>query len=483
MKNIFNCIAIDMGASSVRVMLGTVTKEKISYKEIRRINNEIKVIDGHERWDIENIFSAITNAVSQEIISGKTEVTSIGVDSWGVDFVLLDKNRKLIELPVSYRDIRTEGMEQEWKALMSGKETFKRTGINFYPFNTLLQLFSIKNSNLLKKAETLLFIPGFISWKLSGIAYNETTIACTSQVFGAGNPVPDKKILSLLNLKPGLFGKIIPPGRKTGKVLPSTGFPEEMEVIAVCGHDTASAIAAIPAENDHFTYIATGTWCITGIVTNEPVLTDEAFREGFTNERGYDNTYRFLKNIVGLWLIQRLRSSMEKEYSFQEIESLVSDSDYTGLVYPDNEIFYNPANMKLAFDEYYNLTNQILPTGPADYFKSAYNSLCCSLRFNLELAESLSGSEANTVHMIGGGCRSEYLCRQTANLTGRKIIAGPVESAAAGNIIVQAIAMGALKDISEGRKLVKASYPVKEYMPAKEINVANLYRKFLMIRG
>jgi len=282
----FTCIAVDMGAGSIRVMLGVISEESVSYKESHRFENEIVLRDGHDRWDIERIESEITIGIQKAIDSSGDPVTSIGVDSWGVDFVLLDQSGTLMEAPVAYRDKRTEGMQEKWKSEMPDLETFRRTGINFYVFNTLYQLLSMRDTRVLESASRLLFMPCYINYLLSGVAKNELTIASTSQMLSVDGESWDKEILSSLGMKENMLGGVIEPGTRLGPVKGMVTGEHQIENVAVCGHDTAAVVAAIPAENPNFAYISAGTWCIVGIESDRPLITREAMELGFTNERG-----------------------------------------------------------------------------------------------------------------------------------------------------------------------------------------------------
>jgi rhamnulokinase len=454
----FRCIAVDMGAASIRIMLGTIAGGRLTYEEKHRFNNEISTIDGHERWNIGLITSEIKKGIALALTAAGGPVQSIAVDSWGVDFVLLDKEGNLLDEPVAYRDARTKGMQEKWSQEMSPADTFTKTGINFYDFNTLFHLLSIRDSDLLPRIGTILFMPCYINYMLSGQMRNETTIASTSQLLNVRGNTINNEIAAKLNLDPKVFGTIIPAGTALGPYC-------EAEIVTVCAHDTACAVTAIPAEEDEFAFIATGTWCIVGTVSQEPVTTEYALNEGFTNERGYLDRYRVLKNINGLWLVQGLKASFENRYDYNEIEQMALGSECTSLVYPENEMFYNPDNMRSAFDRFFADTGQPLLEKPADYFKCAYDSLCMAFRLNMEKLEQMMERKFSTLHLTGGGCQSEYLSSQTATICERKVVSGPVEGATIGNIIIQGIAAGAVKNLEEARQIVRDSFDVRVHQP------------------
>jgi rhamnulokinase len=464
-------------------MLGTLGKEGLVQREVRRMPNGTRISGGHERWDIESIFHEITEGIKEawELSGGSAE--SIGIDSWGVDFVLLDKGGSLMEQPVSYRDGRTEGMQEIWEAEMSAFETFRRTGINFYQFNTLYQLLSMRDEKMLLEASTLLFLPSYIGFLLTGKAYNELTIASTSQLLGVEGNLWDREIVGLLHLKEGVLAPVIHPGTLLGGVFPELAGGTTLEGVAVCGHDTASVVSAIPAEDGSYVYISAGTWCIVGIESPVPLLSEEVFRSGFTNERGYGNSYRILKNIVGLWLLQGLRKQMEGEPSFAEMEQMAMKGCGSALLIdPGDPVFYNPDDMKKAFDRFFIETRQKVPKDPGGYIRCAYLSLCFSFRTHIEMLERFSGRVFSRIHLVGGGSQSEFLNQQIANICNREVVSGPVEAASLGNILVQSVGMGKVASLAEGRSLIRASCHLRHFMPGPETDEGRkLYQKFLSI--
>lgn len=480
-SNYFSCLAVDMGAGSIRIMLGTIKDRQIEYKEIHRVPNEIIEIDGHERWDVSRIFSEIVEGVKKAIFNAKNKPVSIGVDSWGVDYVLLDKHGDLVDVPVAYRDKRTEGMIEKWKEEFSALETFKHTGINFYRFNTLFQLLSMQNSESLKKTRHILFIPSYINYLLCGVIANEQTISSTSQILNINGKEWDEVITEKLRISKDLLGSIVVPGTKLGPVKIEEVKKHSIETIAICGHDTACAVAAIPAASSDFVFISTGTWCILGVESEQPLLSLEAFNEGFTNERGYDNTFRSLKNIVGLWLIQGLKKQLKEDLSYGELEDLVNRTDQTyQFIDADDPMFFNPQNMQEAFDTFFEKTDQDKPNTIAEYVKIAYDSLCFAFKSNIESLEQKGKKKIDTIHVIGGGCQSDYFNQRIATICQKKVLSGPVEGAVIGNIITQAISMGHLSSLKEGRKLLRESIPVKSYSPEPKFdNIENSYKKYL----
>ncbi len=480
----FCSIAVDMGAGSIRVMLATLRAGVLSLEEVHRFENEIRIQDGRDTWDIDYITRQIVNGISMAIEVSEVPPESVGLDTWGVDIVLLDRNGDLVETPVAYRDKRTEGMQEKWKGLMSEPETFSRTGINFYIFNTLFQLLSTKGSKALQRTSKILFVPCYINYLLSGKMVNEETIASTSQMLSVEGDMWDEKILEKLDLDVEKLGKVVQPGTLLGPVVHPEIDDSALECVAVCGHDTACVVAALPVGNPNFAYISAGTWCIVGIESSSPLISEEALKLGITNERGYGNSYRALKNIVGLWLLQGLKKQLSADISFAQMEEMIrGESDVIQVIDPDDHSFYNPDNMKEAFDGYFEKTGQPLPVRFNDYIRCAYDSLCFSFRYHIEQLEKLSNKPIEVLHLVGGGSQSDYLCQRIASICEREVISGPVEGAAMGNVIIQGIALGKLANLQAGRELVKKSCKLKRYQQGGVVSGAkDRYSLYLKLK-
>lgn len=484
-EDVYQCVAVDMGASSVRIMLGTLESGRLSHQEVRRLENGTIFSDGHDRWNIELIISEIKNGIKEAYQLSGGRARSVGVDGWGVDYALLDAEGELVASPIAYRDSRTEGMQEVWEREMSAWETFRRTGINFYPFNTLFQLLSTKETRQQGRATRLLFLPSYISYLLTGNASNELTIASTSQMLGVKGDQWDPVILDKLGIAADVLGQVIAPGTRLGKLRIPELAGTELEGVAVCGHDTACVVAAIPAENVDYVYISAGTWCILGLESDTPVINKMALDSGFTNERGWGNSYRLLKNIVGLWLVQGLRQQMPDHTTYSAIEKLAKEhGELPQLIDPEDPVFYHPLDMKQAFQTYFKKTGQEPPLGESGYLRCAYQSLCFSFRHHLELLERISGRKTTEIHMVGGGSQSDFLNQLIADICQRPVLAGPVEAAVAGNIMIQAMAMGRLEDLGSGRRMIRRSFDIRKYLPAPETAfIHQQYQKFLtMIR-
>ncbi|MBP7508724.1 MAG: hypothetical protein KA807_12970 [Prolixibacteraceae bacterium] len=462
----YSCLAIDMGAGSIRIVQG-IFDEKLTLHEVYRFDNKIEYRNGHDRWDIQKITDGIKFGISKALRESEVKISSIGIDSWGVDFVLVGKDGKPVEDPVSYRDSRTEGMKELWEQYMSQFETFRLTGINYNIFNTLYQLLSLKDSIQLKATEKILFMASYIGYVLTGKAVNELTLAATSQMLDCKNMKWDPDILDF----PGLMHKF--PGQpvKTGFSLGyyNSGADYNPEVITVAGHDTASAVAAIPFESENCAFISTGTWCIMGVLSDKAFTNRESFEAGITNEITASGKFRPSKNLMGFWLLQQLRVSFGSKNTFAEIEGMASGAVLQDITIDTADpLFYNPECMKKAFDEYLQRKYNLKPATEGEYYRCAYDSLVVSFHANLQQFESFNGKPFDCIHITGGGSQSELLCSLLAAKAKTTIIAGPVEGAAAGNILVQARAMGFLSSDSEIKSIIKKSFDVKVYKPEND---------------
>jgi sugar (pentulose or hexulose) kinase len=464
MQDIYSCLAIDMGAGSIRIVQG-IFGEKLILKELYRFDNLIEESDGHERWNLKKIEKEIVRGLEMALDESSVPVHSVGVDSWGVDFVLLDNEGHAMEDPVAYRDRRTEGMKEQWEKLMTQQETFRRTGINYNIFNTLYQLQSMKGQQQINNASALLFMADYINYLLSGKKCNELTLSSTSQLLGVDKAGWDRDILTKLGVEK-LF-KL--PLVREGSLLGSYGVTgyEPLQVYAVAGHDTACAVHAIPYEDENFAFIATGTWCIAGFLSDVPLSGAAAFEQGITNERATQGRFRPLKNLMGLWLIQRLRQDFGNRHSYAEIDELAAAAAPDGVLIDSNDpVFYNPESMKEAIDEWLVARGLELPGDEAAYYRCVYESLARSFRNEIEALEYLRGRSFSCIHLTGGGSQSQLLCQLTANDVQRKVLAGPTEGAATGNLMIQAEAAGFFRNSQEARAYVSRSLNVSTWLPA-----------------
>jgi len=342
-------------------------------------------------------------------------------------------------------------------------------------------LLSLKGSALIKKTRKILFIPSYVSYRLTGNAKNEQTIASTSQILSIDGINWDLDILNKLDIDEKILGSVVPSATKLGTLNNKEITDKSIEVIAVSQHDTACAIAAIPSTGSNFAFISTGTWCILGHEASEANISSRALEMGFTNERSYNNTFRTLKNIVGLWLIQGLKKDYPEDTTFNDLERIVNESEpIHQFIDTDDPVFFNPENMKAAFDGFFNKTGQAIPEQQSDYLRIAYDSLCFAFRYNLEYLEENRDKTFERIHVIGGGCQSDFFNQRISTICKKEVIAGPVEGSVMGNIMIQAIAQGRLNSLDEGRKLLRNSIEVKKYAPANGVTeYESVYKDYL----
>jgi rhamnulokinase len=465
-----NCIAIDLGAGSGRVIRGVFGDGRLRLGELHRFANGPRRMAGHLRWDIGRIFDGICRGLGKAARTGDRP-SSIGVDGWGVDYVLLDGNLDLLEMPVAYRDARTAGMMERFEERMGKEELYSRTGIQFLRFNTLYQLMAQAEQapDDLRKARHFLMVPDYVNFLLTGKLCTEFTNATTTQMLNIGTGDWDREILRAVPVDPDIFQTPVPPGTIIGELAPSirkrTGLGR-IPVIAPATHDTGSAVASVPAGGMDWAFISSGTWSLVGAETRSPVLSKRAMEGNFTNEGGAFGAYRFLKNIMGLWLVSGLGRSLPGRRSPAALEAMAKKAGPFGrFIDADDPRFFSPRSMKGAFDDHFRATGQKAPRSPGGYARCALEGLALSYRETLEDLRRTTGLKPGRVHIIGGGCQNRLLDRMTADATGLKVLAGPVEGTAIGNMLVQAIALGELRGLKEARELVRSSFNIEEYIP------------------
>jgi len=468
-------LAVDLGAESGRVVLGRFEGERMTFEEVHRFPNvPVRLPDGL-RWDVLRILGEIEDGIAKAAKDGG-RIESLGIDAWGVDFGLLDRDGCLISNPYHYRDPRTEGMQERAFGRMSKEEIYETTGIQFMPINTLYQLLAMEDSSLLPAAQTLLLIPDLIRYWLTGEKACEFTAASTTQLCDARSGGWARGLVEDMRLPGRIFGEIVPPGTQVGRLLPGvakvTGAKEGLPVTAVASHDTASAVVAAPAENENFAYISSGTWSLVGVELPEPAIAPEGMRANFTNEGGFGGTTRFLKNVMGLWLLQECRRNWAREgreYSYEELARFAEEAPMDGpLVDPDHPLFLSPGDMPSRIRRLCRTTGQEGPEEPGAMTRCVLESLALKYRWALEKAEEITGRRVGVVHIVGGGARNELLCQLTADATRRLVRAGPVEATALGNLMVQAYAGGWLSSLGEIRESVRRSVEVRDYEPRGE---------------
>lgn len=469
-----DALAYDLGASNGRAVVGHFDGDRIAIEVVHRFHNRAVQVKGRMYWDILRIFDEMKEAMLIAKHKGIYSLQSMGIDTWGVDFGLLDSHGELLANPYSYRDHQNDGMIEKVTRVMSKKEIFSRTGIQFIPINTLNQLYAMRtgSSSLLDKAESLLLIPGLLRYFFTGEKVNDHTHASTTQLVNIHSGDWDEELLGRMGIPAHLFAPIVQAGTAVGSLLPSVsrelGLPS-MQVIAVGEHDTASAVAAVPVEQQNFAYICCGTWSLLGTEVTTPVLTEQALEWNFTNEAGVSGTTRLLKNIMGLWLVQECKRIWEKEgvsLSYEQMTEMAERARPFGfLIDPDHDMFLNPDHMPQQVQHYCRITNQPVPQSKGEIVRCILESLALKYRWALERTEKLAGTSFPVVHMVGGGIKNRLLCQFTANATTRPVLAGPSEASTLGNLLVQYMALGKIKNLQEARSVVKHSYPVEIFEP------------------
>lgn len=477
MSDAIKMLAIDLGASNGRAILGILEDKKLTLQEVHRFSNDPVMVNGNLYWDILRLFHEIKQGILNCVRLGHRDIHSIAVDTWGVDFGLLDGKGNLLGNPYHYRDKRTGGMMEKLQELISKEELYNTTGIEFMWFNTILQLYSMKrgNSTLLNEAKTLLLTPDLLNYFLSGVKTSEYSIASTTQLLDAYAKCWSDKIIDKLDIPRGIFTDIIPSGTIIGELTEELSKElgiQNLKVIAVAGHDTQSAIAAVPTEDEDFAYISCGTWSLMGFESNQPIINEKSMNLSVTNEGGVGGKITVLKNIMGLWLIQECKRHWDNKgqgCTFAELdEKVIHAKPFISFVDPDDISFIAPGNMPERIREYCRKTGQPVPETKGEVVRCITQSLALKYRMTLEKLEDLLGRKLPVIHMVGGGIKDKLLCRFTAEATGRSVIAGPIEASSIGNILVQAMALGNVKDLKEIRSIVKASFPIVTYTPTEK---------------
>ncbi len=483
MKSFF---AVDLGATSGRTVLASFDGEKVTMKEITRFDNPIIPLSGHLYWDLANLYYGILKGLKEVSRLGVT-LESIGVDTWGCDFAFFTSNGQLLGLPHSYRDQHTEGAQERFFKKMPAKEIYKRTGTQFLNLNSLFQLDTLQHNNnqVLKNADKILFIPDAIIYMLTGKAICEYTVASTSQFLNPVTKELDSEILKALGIPREKFGPMTQPGTLVGpisKQVQEFSGLGDIPVVAVAGHDTASAVVAVPAQDSDYAYLSCGTWSLLGIESPKPIISEESFRANLTNEGGVEGTTRFLKNICGLWLFEQSRKEfVDVPSSVGELVALSEKSSFEGLINPDDPSFLHPTSMIEAIRDYCIATGQSTPKTPADFCRCIFRSLALRYRQVINMIESISDLPIKKFHVIGGGSQNKYLMQCTANALNMPVICGPVEGTALGNVLMQMKTAGIINTLEEMRKISAASVELVTYFP-KEVDVwEKEYQRFIKI--
>ena len=452
-------LSIDIGASSGRHILSSVQNGKLVLEEVYRFENGMTQKDGHLVWEYEKLFSNIIEGLKECKKLGKIPV-SVGIDTWGVDYALIDADGKVIGDVYAYRDGRTEEPIKKVHEIIPFETLYKRTGSQFQIYNTIYQLYTDKLSGKLDKAERFLMMPDFFNYLLTGVMKNEFTNASTTGLMSAKTRDWDMETVKELDLPEKLFKELSDPATFVGNLKPEIAkeIGYDIKVVLPATHDTASAVMAVP-EIDQPLYISSGTWSLLGIESPVAISTEEALKENFTNEGGYERSTRFLKNIMGLWMIQCVRREYNKKYSWGDFVTLSKEvKDFDSIVDVNDNSFLAPASMIEAIKDYCRKTGQKVPETPGEIALCVYASLAVCYKRAVETVERVTGYKFDTIHIVGGGCQNAYLNELTAKRTGRRVVAGPVEATAIGNALSQLLYDGAVKNINEAKELVKVSF-------------------------
>lgn len=486
-------LAIDLGASSGRGIIGSWDGEKIALQEIHRFSNDPVMMPGGFFWDTPRLLHDVKAAILAASHAGG--VDTIGIDTWGVDYGYLDKTGALLSLPYHYRDTRTDGIQDYvFGKFASRNEIYASTGLQSMNFNTLYQLAADLRDRpwLMENAACLLHMPDLLGYMLTGEKMSEYTIVSTGAMLNAKKRAYDSELLGKFGIPEKILCEIVQPGTTLGSLLPA--IEEETggggaKVVKVAGHDTASAVLAVPAENEDFLYISSGTWSLMGVESREPIITDLSEKYNVTNEGGVFGTIRVLKNIMGLWLVQESRRQWKREgknYSFDEMAAMASAAKpLQSFIDPDDLLFSPAGNMPKRICEYCAQTGQHTPENVGEIIRCIFDSLALKYRLTAEKLEELTGRSYSTINIVGGGTKEEMLCRFTADATHKTVCAGPVEATALGNIAMQCMAAGEIGDIWEARCVIRNSTEMKIYTPDQKNAEAwdEAYARFLNVIG
>lgn len=482
--------AVDLGATSGRTIIGTLVNDRIELEELTRFDNNLIETGGHFYWDIYALYFEVIKGLKL-VAQRNIAITSIGIDTWGVDFVCVGKDGALLRNPLAYRDPHTFGMMEDYfEKAVDKKTVYDITGIQFMNFNSLFQLYAMRKNNdtALEHAEKILFVPDALSYMLTGKMVCEYTIASTSQILDPKTKQLDAKLLQSVGLSADNFGPMVNPATEIGTITEEvqrmTGLGA-VPVIAVAGHDTGSAVAAVPAKNEKFAYLSSGTWSLMGIETCDAIINEVSYDRNFTNEGGIEGTTRFLKNICGMWLYERCRkewTDAPKSHAELQAEAMKQPA-FQSIINPDDAMFANPSSMVEAIQTYCRNTNQHVPEGYAEICRCIFDSLALRYRQVFGYLKEMASFPIEVLHIIGGGSLNNYLNQFTANSLGVEVLAGPQEGTALGNIMLQAKASGQVKDIWDMRRIIANSLELKHFAPQdKEVwDVA--YEKFVAICG
>ncbi len=484
-------LAFDLGAESGRAIIGRLESSTITTRELSRFPNSPIPVRGHLHWNVYSLFEEIKKGIKTCFEVAKVRPESIAVDTWGVDFGLLAQDGSILGLPYAYRDIRTKGTMEQFFGLIPREKIYELTGIQFLVFNTLFQVYSMvrDGSPLLSAATDLLFMPDLFTYLLTGERASEFTIASTSQLFDPRRSSWSAPVFEAMDIPLSLMQDVLQPGTVIGPlsqdIMEEMGLDETL-VVATASHDTAAAIAAIPAAGEEWAYISSGTWSLMGIETSRPIIDRQALEANFTNEGGVAGSVRFLKNIAGLWLVQQCRKewSGRSALGYDELTRMAGEAEpFKAMIDPDWKDFLNPVSMPAAIQRYCQETGQSAPGTPPEIVRCILESLALKYRFTLDQLRRLASTEITKIHVIGGGARNKLLCQFTADATGLPVLAGPAEATAIGNIMVQALALGHLRTLPDIRNVVRNSVNIKTFEPRRNGDWETAYERYQNLLG
>jgi rhamnulokinase len=491
-SSIANYAAIDLGAESGRVVLGAVSDQKIELTELHRFpNGPVRTIN-ELHWDTLRLWSEMKTGVGKAAQQAGG-LKGVGIDTWGVDFGLLGKGDALLGNPFHYRDARNDGILEKAFKIVPREEVFRQTGIQFMQFNTVFQLLAMKlgGSQILDAAESLLLMPDLFNFWFTGRKCNEFSNATTTQAYDPRAGKWAKDLITRFGLPAKIFGEIVPSGTVLGPMRPDVRDEircGDVPIIAPATHDTGSAVAAIPVTGDEpWAFLSSGTWSLVGMEVDQPIINEQSLKFNFTNEGGVGGTIRFLKNIMGLWLVQECRRTWERAgraYSYAELADLAGAAKpFAAIVDPDDPSFLAPGDMPSRIQAYCKKTGQAALGEPGEMVRACLESLALVYRQTLERVEACTGRRAEVIHIVGGGSQNRHLSQWAADATGRTVVAGPVEATALGNVVVQAVATGVLPDIRAARELIRRSVDVTVYRPGDPAPWEGAYVRFKELRG
>ena len=476
-------IACDLGAESGRVMLGTLTDGKLALEEIHRFANVPVCVNGALRWDVLRLFDELKTGLARIVARG-IKPEGLSCDSWGVDYVWLKDDEPFLAPPFHYRDsARNEGAFERAFAVVLADTIFAETGIQFMTINTLYQLHDdlLRRPWIFKCADRFLPIGDYFNFLFSGVAKSEESLASTTQLYNPRRHRWSKKLIRSFKFAKKTFPEVVPSGTVLGPTLPDFNLPGT-QVIASCSHDTGAAVAAVPAQGKDWAYLSSGTWSLLGIELKKPIINDKSRQYNFTNEVGFTGRIRFLKNIVGLWIQQECRRAWLKEgreFSYEQLGSFAAQAaPLQALINPNAEPFAKPDNMPQKITDSCRASGQTPPATPGEFIRCTLESLAMLYRKTLDQLEDVTGKPIETLHIVGGGSQNRLLNQFSANATGRTVIAGPAEATATGNVLIQALALGHLKDLDELRSVVRVSFEVITFKPQDAEVWKKAYERF-----